>query len=71
MNGEVDYSVVKGLWKSIKDGVMLAVAASAAVIGANAVGLVEQCPEATVTIFGATIGLKAAMQFLNNYRKNV
>lgn len=64
------YSPIIGASKSIKDGIMLAVAAAAAIIGTNAIGIANQCPDATITVLGATVTLKAIMQFLNNYRKN-
>ncbi len=66
-----EYSKLTGLRKSVTDALMLAVAAGVAIIGANAVGLANQCPDATMTVLGATVTLKAIMQFANNYRKNI
>lgn len=65
-----DYSVFIGAWKSVKDLAMAAVAAGIAIVFTNLTGLANQCPDATVTVVGVTISLKALMNFINNYRKN-
>ena len=66
----MNYSAGYGIWKSIKDLAAVAVAAGIAIVGTNAAGIANQCPDATVTILGTTIALKAIMQFVNNWRKN-
>ena len=64
------YSVAIGASKSAKDFIVTGIAALVALAGANALGLANQCPDATVTVLGVTVTLKALLQFWNNYRKN-
>ena len=64
------YSAVTGLWKSIKDALMVAVATAGALVVTNGLGIADQCPEAVITIGAVVIPLKVIMQFMNNYRKN-
>ena len=68
--GEKDFIGAIGAYKGVADFVAAGTAAVIAMVGVNALGLVNQCPEATVTILGVTITLKALLQFLNNYRKH-
>ena len=70
MTWNPDYKKITGLWKSVKDTAMLAVAAVIAVVGINALGIAQQCPDATLTIAGTTVTLKFILQFVNNYRKH-
>jgi len=68
--GEGNFDGVIGGYKTIADFVAAGAAALIALAGANALGIVNQCPEATVTILGITITIKALLQLLNNYRKH-
>jgi hypothetical protein len=64
------WSAKYDFWKTLKDAAAFVVAGAGAVIATNAIGIANQCPDATITVFGVTIGLKALIQFANNYRKN-
>ncbi len=64
------YDVGYGIWKSVKDWFMSAVAAVGTIAWMNFTGLAQQCPDAVVSVAGVTITLKALLNFINNYRKH-
>ena len=65
-----NYEATYGAYKSLKDWLMGIGAIILAVAGANAIGIVQQCPEAVLTFAGSAITLKALLNFINNYRKH-
>ncbi len=69
----MSYDLGFGMWKTVKDVAAGAVALGAGALTAVLVQFVAQCPDLTVTLGasgGVTLGVKAIIQFLNNWRKN-
>ncbi len=64
------YSNAINFGKRLKDLIVIGVAGAIAVAGANLTGIVEQCPEVTVTIVGSTIGLKILLDLVSNWQKH-
>ena len=69
----MSYDAGYTIWKTIKDGAAGAVALGCGALTAVLVQFVAQCPDLTVTLGSSgavTLGVKAIIQALNNYRKN-
>ncbi len=64
------YETIINVSKRVKDVVVIGIAGVVAVVGANVVGLTEQCPDATVTILGVTVGIKVVLDFVANWNKH-
>lgn len=64
------YSNIINFGKRLKDLIVIGVAGTLAVAGANVAGIVEQCPEVTITIVGSTIGLKLLLDLASNWQKH-